>query len=383
MSIHIKETFHSLKQQFLAFPALARGIIVVGILIVLLLLFFAPLQRTKKNTAIQVSSPKNSITNSKQTEKAIAKASLDFIQNLRRADGYYDYISRYDSQCKTVGGKKTCPFNGLRVFETTNAWSMLAYLGGYTIYNDRNFLDLAIKDFQKLDEWCKLYPKHCSWVLVQPILLQNISPDPSLLAFINREGNDLLTAQSDNLMLTSIEARELAMLHKLTGEQKYIDAAQNRMVQAKVRLATQTDLYHVHESQLKRQSCWYALAGAQFLTQKSSIVSQDEIVQMLTGADLEKNLINIAEPIEVQPCIEAYFLLAEATGNETYHAYGQRLLNQFIDRFWDNPKKPLLYGEGGTIMNSRPDLVKHDGDFVLLTDSAYTVYLLSYLYKKQ
>ena len=384
MAIHFKETFQSIKGQFLAFPPLAKGVIVVGLIFLVVLLILSPAQLAKRTTQSPPSSSSNATggLQSQQTDKTVVKASLDFIQNLRRSDGYYEYIARFESQCKTEGGQKECPFNGLRMFETTNAWSMLAYLGGYTIYGDKNFLDLASRDFTKLDQWCTAYPNHCSWVLVQPLLLYQVNPDPVLLSFLNREGNDVITAQSDNLMLTSIEARELAMLHKLTGEQKYLDAAQNRMIQAKVRLATQTDLYHIGDARLKRQSCWYALAGAQLLSQQSSIVTQGEIVELLAVADLEKNLINIAEPIEIQPCIEAYFILSEATGEKNYFAYAEGLLDQFVERFWDNPAKPLLYGEGGTIMNSRPDLVTHDGDFVLLTDSAYTVYLLSHLYKK-
>ncbi len=318
----------------------------------------------------------------KEVRKSTMQQILSYIGSQYRADGYYDYLAHYDDQCITKAGKKDCPFNGERMFPTTNAWTALAYLSSYRAFATSQDLDLATRDMDKLMLYCGTNQKECLWVLVQAADLYNVTKQPRLLAFLREEGEELLrTKESDYFMLLAIESRELALLYGLTQDPRYLQQANVRFDHARQRLLAQRSLYHNKQGTafFPEQGCWYALSAVELARQTSQVSYGDEAQKFLTQAQIYSHFSDFPNPVEIQPCIESYFQLSKLLGDQRYYQYGEGLLKKFVDRFWDGGEVKKKYGEGGTLLNPDPKRSAGGENYVNLTDSAYTAYLLQFI----
>lgn len=296
-----------------------------------------------------------------QTIKEMAQEISKYVLSQRLPDGYYNYLAHYKEQC--VGDE--CPFNGVDVFKTTNAWTALALFSASQILDDPSLLTQAKTDLNKLEEFCAIDRKECNWVLAQPAIIYKTTQDPELLEFLRIQGETLLSSEpSDKAMLTAIEARELALLYELTQDTRYIVAAQNRLLLSSQKLDSERDLYPSQTLKFSESSCWVSLANAQLASTTQNEQEKNNTKVFLGNGRISEHFNYFYQPITIQPCIESYAIIGDSSQTKT-------ILMQFIQNFYDGQKRKLIYGEGGTIF--QPDT---ESKLVGLTDSSYTLYLL-------
>lgn len=300
--------------------------------------------------------------------KEIIKEAITYVESQRRPDGFYDYIARYDEQCTLKDGKKTCPFGGTRMFETTNSWTALAHFAAYKALGDKSELQKANRDLTKLTDWCSLDPKKCLWVLAQPAIIYQDTKDPKILDFLKSQGEVLFSSiPSTNTMLVAIESRELALLYEIFQDTKYLNASNNRLALASRGLNDQQNIYGSSPLKFAESSCWISLANGQLSTATKNEKEKSNTLAFLDNGKILQNFNNFYNPVQIQPCIETYFQIGSNTE-------AKNLLEKFIVGFYDGGETKLIYGEGGTVFQQNSRL-----KMIVLTDSAYTVFLLSKL----
>lgn len=352
------------------------GLLFVVILVALLVFLFLPQKVSKNGTSGQVIR-REDIVDSLHAED-YSKVILNYISTQSQPNGYYQYLAHYDELCVLLNGKTSCPFNGSKVFATTNAWTALAYYSAYAIKEDNDLLLKAQKDIEALRTYCDSHTDECRLVLTQPYLLYEKTSNEIYRNFMLQNTQDILNESSvDVPMVQAIESRELMNYYLLTGDKKYLTASQSRLQKAKNLLSKSAPIYVTKEGQIFRSgACWVTLA--QSAQGRSDTNSQElhEAEAFLESTNVygHANAINLS--IELQPCIDTYFELANVTKNYSYTDTGRYLLKNFLESFWDGPSMKKLWGEGGTLSTSSmaqdTPLYKH----VNLTDSAYTLYLI-------
>lgn len=348
-----------------------QKLIIITIVFVLLttLVFF--LGWTEKTRRISPTSTLISV-------KPIIKEVLDYIESQHLNDGFYNYLAHYNEQCEVKEGETICPYGGEWTFPQTNAWTSLAYLAGYQALGEVKYLDLAKRDMDRLILHCESKPEDCLWVLVQAAKLYQESGDSRYLDFLKKEGEILLVTSNPKPMLLDIETRQLAILYKVTGNNRYLKEAIKRFGLSENNLAGQESLYKTDQFSFPQKACWQTLAKVELAQQTGNMTYLEEVKTFLDKANIIANFDQFPHPVEIQPCIETYFELAKASNEARYNQEGDELLGKFIETFWDGKEKKLIYGEGGTIFNPYPELRTYSQKYVVLTDSAYSVYLLAY-----
>lgn len=305
---------------------------------------------------------------------------LNFIKSLYRPDGYYNYYPDYERICPPDKKKEECPFSGVQMFETTNAWTALAYLAAFKMDPKPEYLKQVTRDLDKLTEYCQKDMKNCLWVLVQFAEAYKVTKDPQYLSLLKLTGEVLLTTSDDNAMLKNIEARELAIIGEITGDERYIKEAEKRFVEAK-NLKPEKQFYLVIDENAKDgyltlSSCWHALAGSQLYSRKGKEKELGNIETFLDKINPEGNFEAYISPITIQPCIESYFILASAKNNKLYKDKAKKLTDSFIQQFWGESNG---YSGQGVVF---PYQKKHRAqrntvELAVVTDSCYLIHLLS------
>lgn len=308
----------------------------------------------------------------------IMKENLDYIESQYRTDGFYNYLAHYNQQCEQKEGETVCPFEGKEMFETTNAWTALAFLGGYQALNQEKYLNLLKRDLDKLISFCQGKPEECLWVLAQVAKVYETTSDSRYLEFLKTEGELLLVHSNPKPLLLDIETRELALLYGLTGDNRYLEEAKKRLKLSQETFSQRELLYQVDQFSFSQKACWQTLAKVELSKQSGETGYFQEVKDFLVKAKININFSQFPHPIEIQPCIETYFELAKVSGEQEYYQEGKMLLKRFVEVFWDSKEVALIYGEGGTIFNPYPDRLHYSQKYVILTDSAYSAYLLGY-----
>ena len=322
----------------------------------------------EQNTTVSPSVATKTINEKKYKE--IIKESIAYIESQRRPDGFYEYVAHYDEQCTLKDGKKDCPFGGTRMFETTNAWTALAHFAAYKALGDKSELEKANRDLAKLIDWCAPDPKKCLWVLAQPAIIYQDTKDPKILNFLKPQGLALLSsAPSTDTMLVAIESRELALLYEIFQDSKFLSASNNRLSLASRGLNDQQNIYINTPIKFAEYSCWVALANGELSVATKNAEKKNNTLVFLENGKILQNFSNFYNPIQIQPCIETYSLIGS-------DVEAKNLLDKFILGFYDGKKEKLIYGEGGTVFQQ-----KNNSKMIVLTDSAYTIFLLSNIYK--
>lgn len=359
----------------------SKKFIIIAVVILIVLLFLAIFfTLSSKDKSSQTTTPTPISLNSSDTYtsldlRKIAAEANKYVTSQKRSDGFYNYLENYKDQCTTTNGIETCPFNNQEMFQTTNAWTALAHYSQSIIANSSQELTMAQADLNKLMDWCEPDPKQCLWVLMQPILIYEKTQDAKTLAFLKQEGEVLLSSlPSDNLMLASIETRELAALYKLTDDARYLQSAIRRMQVAQELLSKAKSIFPENIPPLADFACWTTLAQLQ--TSVNDPETRNNARFYLNQRDLIKNFKYFKNPIQIQPCIETYALLGLMDRNSKDKKTASTLLNMFLKDYYDGPSQKIFYGSGGTAFFSRLDK-DASAKTVVLTDSAYTVYLIS------
>jgi len=292
---------------------------------------------------------------------AVLEKTLNYIQSQYRTDGYYDYYPDYEKFCPPEKNKEECPFGGAQMFETTNAWTALAYLAAYKVEKKPEYLDYAKRDLDRLMEYCQKDPRECLWVLVQFVEAYKVTGEQRYLSFLKDEGEVLLTFSDLNAMLKGIEVRELALIGELTGEERFFSEAETRLTEARALTTTSKFLFYTVNPSNERtyvypHTCWNILAGIELYKRPGKEKGLGEIEDFLEKIRMTKTFGGFLSPPDIQPCIEGKFIL---DGGE-----GKQLLDLFIDRFWQEAVFPYQKEQRKEI------------EMKVLTDSCYLVHLL-------
>lgn len=350
--------------------------IAVGLAIIIGIIIFLAVRNGGQITPqnMGTNKPESSFSQVTREERVnIAAQEVVFIKSQERPDGYYNYVYDYDAQCTQVNGVKTCPFNGTDMFETTNAWAALSHFAAYEISGNKEYLNKSVEDIRKLDEYCTKDRTQCLWVLVQPSLIYNKTQNPVMLSFLRAQAPALKTAPlSDDLMLASIQVRAMFMMGNILNDSALITRAQTDLEKLSERLSSQPSMYPDTEKRFAQNSCWVTLANLY-----SSSVNAESTREFLNQGNIVRNFKYYNNPIEIQPCIEAYSILAGLTSQESDKSTVIELQKLANDAFLDGrggAKK--VYGNGGYLFYKLGFDTKTPG-FMVLTDSAYASYLQS------
>lgn len=305
----------------------------------------------------------------------VLSQSINYIKSQRTPDGYYHYLAHFNDLCQTSNGKKVCPLNG-NILKITNSWAMLAYFGAYQAYPDSTYQDSINQDFSKLNEYCSQDINECLWGITQPALIYQSTKDPLLLDFLKKAGEALLKkSDPSNLMLLSIEARELSLLYQITQDHRFLQEAEKRLVMAENNLSVDETIPLI-QTPFPKRGCWYTAAVLE-MAKSGKPGYRDRAITVLNSANFSQNANHFISSLQIQPCIESYLMLYQQTNRRDYLNSAQKLNDYLLNYFWDGQDNQLLHGEGGTtslVANKEP--ASHNIDkYVTLTDSAYTAYL--------
>lgn len=348
------------------------------IIIIISLLLFLWISGIKKEEAPKSTTKSNPIID-REYIKNSAREIVDYINSQRRPDGYYEYMAHYDENCTIKNGAKKCPFDSTRMFETTNAWAALGNFAAYKILGDQKYLDQSFKDLKKLEEWCKKDRSKCSWVLMQPSIIFDDTKSEDLKKFLNLQSEVLMAQRpSKNSMLAAIEARELFKLANMFPNK-------NLAIEAKERLSFSMKNIYMDENYIVKDvpgfsssTCWISLAYIENILVENDNNKINNVIAFLDNAKLDENFNKIKSALFIQPCIESYFLINKYLNkDESYNVKAEILFKMFLESYFDSRLNRKIYGEGGTLSEIRTGFADHG--MVNLTDSSYTLYLISLL----
>lgn len=380
------------KENILSQITQKKGVVIFGIiLMVILALVYFLFSTSQKRVTIE---PDEAIVEEEVMEpaqtgykvsdelskKRIAQEMLDYIQTQYRSDGYYNYLSHFEDSCDITDPVK-CTQSLDKSYPTSNAWAALAYLGGYQILGEQKYLSLATRDILKVKDYCTNNPQNCLWVIWQIEKVYEINKDPQILELLNTLGPVLLSSgPNDNLMLLATEVRELAGLYKITGDQRYLDEATNRLSLAKSSFNKEHAIYQKMENQFTNYACWFTTGSLELAKITNDDKETADVRIFITQADIPNNYFYFQYPLQFQPCLETYYMLYDKNGLKKYYDNFTSLTELFLDAAFDSAQNKHLYGEGGIIFNLMPQPQGQESqNLVNITDTSYMVYLLSLL----
>lgn len=372
---------HSKKKLVIAGIALLLLVVILSAVFVL----FSNSQKPTNNsssltpkTAYQIVNANKELNN--EEVRGITEEIINYIRSQRRSDGYYNYISHFDELCPQSVSEEACPFGKNNMFETTNAWGAIGFFSASKILGDKSLLTESLFDLKKLETYCRKDRSQCNRVLIQPALIYSETKDSELLKFLDLQSTALLSAQPPkNPMLSSIEARSSLYLNTIKSNPLHLTSAKTRLDSASKELQQiQQNIYFSSDTPFRLGSCWLALGSIEYAKQTDKNFAN--IGAFLNNGKISENFSQIMVPSEIQPCIESYIMLYKSTNDISYLDKAKQLMELFIDAFYDGQKSKKIYGEGGTkFANAGVD--ERTKGIVTLTDSAYTLYLLSLLYE--
>ncbi len=367
------KSFFSKKNILILTFASILGLVVLSILII------SSQKSLVEPNPVDLSKNGQQPTLSKETIKEMAREISAYILSQRTPDGYYNYIAHFDEVCPANLSSEDCPFSD-NLFETTNTWGALGLYSANRILDDPKLLEEAIKDIEKLDEYCQKDRIQCNWVLVQPAIVYKQTKSAQILNFLQAQSSSLVeSTPSENPMLSAIESRESTLLNNLLPNSRLADQAALKLSFASTKLQeSNQNAYYQSQTHFKAGSCWVALASIEL--ELASTKNFSNVSTFLENGKLVENFSQFKTPLEIQPCIESYLILYSETGDKNNFVKAQTLMNLFLDDFYDGKDTKKIYGEGGTKFSNMTN-DEHSEKMVVLTDSAYTLYLLSLFYE--
>ncbi len=320
-----------------------------------------------------------------QLSLSVSSASIENVLQHKQSNGLYSYVRHQDYICKTNPSSSVCKGTFNQPYTTNGAWAAYALLGAYDSYENPQYLADAVKEVLALRATCHGGNTECLWVLVQVVAVYDRTQNPLILAFIKEQGELLLKTTSPNSMLKSIEARELAMIYRLTLDKRYVDEAAKRARDVHEMFQDTSTYTRRSPYPYPMESCWYMLANYEimkYLKPESQKAYSADIYTFINNAQFEKNWGSFVHPIEIQPCIELTARMAAFTKYQKAADLSSTLWTMFVNDFWDSADKNINLGEGGTRYKKGPVTTDPTTRLVVLSDTAYTVYLSSLFTEK-
>jgi len=352
---------------------LAATIFLIVFLIILVIVFFLTNREKGKRDEVSLRQPIPSITKEEEeregeivdqseikatlapkgkthlSSKDIIKEILEFIDSQRNPDGFYNYVAHYEDQCRKEEGEQVCPFGGFRFFRTTNAWTALAYINAYQIFQDESYLSQAKKDLEKLLFFCQQEPSECLKDFTPLLKLYKITSDEKLLNFLKTSGELLLTT-SANQSMPSIEARKLAFLYDLTQDTRFLDEAKKRLELSKISLE---DMRSIQEADQKnviigynQYQCQHSLSALSFYETTGEEKYLEEAELFLQEIILKEDNPRFNSVYAILSCVEALQGFHRVTSRARHYTSASKLLLFLLQNYWDSSYNKKFYGEG-------------------------------------
>lgn len=363
-------------------------IIITSVVIFLLLPENSPiktvLKQQKDNASELTQNPNQPLEGLLQTEeniKFVSSETADYIESQRNPDGSYNFFAHPEENCELINGIEECPFGGEKTDMRVNGWTSLGNFAAFKTTENEKYRSRMERDLQTLYTWCDTQPPgECLWVLTQLEIIYKDTKDPLLLDFLSKQLELLLNSTpSTDIMLRSIEARELALGYEIFNDVRYLNAASIRSSSARSEVqSSENNIYPTISPypKLPIYACWYYLADAEIARVTIDEELSRKTLNELNQAKIFTNFSYFSYPGAIQPCIEAYHILGEALHIENANNDYTALVDTFMNSFYDNPKNKIIYGEGGTVFYPRNISKNFGKKYVLTSDTSYTLYLL-------
>jgi len=310
------------------------------------------------------------------TELEAARQIQSFIDSRRTEGGFYKYSYNCEKNLETDCGLDL-------IYETTNSWTAYSNLAMYRATGEKTYLEGAKRDADRVIEWCSdsANNKMCSWILVQIYELYEETVDKRYSDFLLSQGETLLNldnvddpeidSQRNSTMMLGIEARELALIYKINGDERYVDEAKVRIERAYGGFTPDNYImYQFNGNSFKYNSCWPELANIALYeaTKDTSYLEQSK--DLLDTFDPAINVVYMNFLTNLEPCIELYQRVYDVTGEKKYMEGAGKMLDYMLKERWDSPENMLVSGSGTVLSDSYSKVDT-------LTDVAYMVVLLA------
>ena len=296
------------------------------------------------------------------TSKEIAEIGLAYLDQQKRADGFYYYF------IEPQEGKKN-------VFAQANMWTILARLGYYQNFSaDRQDLTKAEQDAQALMTFCQQDFKQCRAALIPFAMLYSETQKEDYKKLLEEVGELLLEeSYGKGVMSLATQARELVWLYEIFVDQGYLNTASQRLSEAKQASENDQATFGFDD-----EVCHLVLAQTEIGRATSNQVMLEEAIRFFKEG---KETQVPGELTLIQPCIESAFILSQTTSDLQAKTKAISLLNQYVTARWYGPGLDRGYQQGGFFMGEDKNLIN-------ITDTGYMIYLLgleptkSYLFKE-
>jgi hypothetical protein len=343
-------------------------IIVAGLLVVVVFLYLSgqeifPLGKRRPEAPARKTSP--ALAEKTFTAKQIATASIGFLDQQKRPDGFYNFIAHFEERCADSKSASLCSKGARNVVEAANMWAVLGRVAYYKNFSrDPRLLSQAEADAHTLMAYCRRDMSKCSAVAFPFAELYKETKNDKYLVFLQDLGEMLLEKDLGRgiVQLSGMQSRSLARLYEIFSDQRYLAIARRRLLEAQKRSREEVEKYNAPDD----ESCYLVLAQMEIGRVSGDTEMLEKAVAFFSkgrDADVPDDLTLI------QPCIESAYLLGQSLNNPQLKNRAKQLLEQYVVERWDGPDLGRAYGEGGFAMSKDPTLIN-------VTDTGYMLYLL-------
>ena len=238
------------------------GFAILVLLVVIGFLFF--------NRSKNIGSKESLSTESIQAD--VLKGS-EYIITQKTENGGYWYQKYSPEVCPMVDGKMACSFRPNNLSFGSNSWAALGQYSAYKISLDKSYLDNAKSDLNNLLSWCEDAKNDCTYLLSQPIVINEDLKDKKISDFIEKQGEKLIANKpEEHLMLSAIEVKELAQLYGVFKDEKYLNEATQRLAVVEKNLQKESVNPQTGAVSLPNFACWVSLAQVELGKAKNEMI---------------------------------------------------------------------------------------------------------------
>ncbi len=299
-----------------------------------------------------------------------------YLETQRNDDTTYKYQSHEEVTCPEINGKKKC-FYEINNSLPVNSWTALGHYSAYKAIGDMSALGKTKRDLAVLYDWCKPRIEDCTYLIAQPIIMSSDLKDENMVTFLKKESVALVAQKpSTDLMLLSIEARELALLSKFFADSSLLVKAKSRLALAQDEVQKQYLNPFGPKVVLPKYACWVTLAQVEIAIAENDEISVINALEYLRINNRMNAIVEFDNPVHIHPCIETFMLGGKYLENAGYKDTARKLLTDFLIHFYDTADNKILFGEGGTTFYSKSKSTNPSTNMILISDTAYTNYLI-------
>lgn len=286
-----------------------------------------------------------------------------YIEAQRRQDGLYEYASKCD--------ERVCNFDFTNPHGLSNAWAAYAETGLYDVTGDSSYLDAARADGEKILGFCGTNEGGCVSIIYQIVALYEVTGDPRYIDLAKAEADILMNRDdlydSGFTMLIGGDSKGLARLSQSSGDATYSTDALKVLSGEIAALENEIPVYVYSKdgstAVYKTYACWPQLARTHLYEATGDESHLEEARRFADSLSLPDYASQMVSATDIEPCIELYQKLATATGDQSYRAGADRMIQYVLTNYMDKELGSVRFAS--------------DKGFSTLTDSAYMVYLLT------